>query len=128
MNYLITPDGTGREDAMGKRPKTAIVQLKLRMREPLRAHLEKAAKARGVSLNNEAVDRLERSVERLGLLEEILTLVYGPKLGKLLAAAHVHGNILTLPSQADKDRIISGVMIRVHELIDPIPVKGEKKS
>ena len=45
------------------RPKTAIVGIKLRMREPLRKKLEVAAKARGVSLNAEAVARLERTFE-----------------------------------------------------------------
>ena len=43
------------------RSRDAVVQLKARMREPLRARLEVAAKWRGVSLNAELVDRLERS-------------------------------------------------------------------
>jgi hypothetical protein len=43
------------------RSRGAVVQLKARMREPLRARLEAAAKRRRVSLNAELVDRLERS-------------------------------------------------------------------
>ncbi len=43
------------------RNKKAIVDLRVRMREPLRASIAKAAKDRGVSLNKEAVSRLEAS-------------------------------------------------------------------
>jgi len=41
--------------------KTATIQLKVRMKEPLRAAIARAAKARGVSLNAEVVSRLEQS-------------------------------------------------------------------
>lgn len=47
---------------MAPRKKTAIVQLKVRMKEPLRAKIEKAAKSKGVSINSEIVDRLEQSI------------------------------------------------------------------
>lgn len=43
------------------RAKSATVDLKVRMKEPLRAKIEAAARARGVSLNAEAVDRLKWS-------------------------------------------------------------------
>ncbi len=43
------------------RPKSATIDLKVRMKEPLRARIEKAAKDRGVSLNAEIVDRVEKS-------------------------------------------------------------------
>ncbi len=43
------------------RKKTAIAQVGLRLREPLRAKVAKAAKARGVSMNQELVDRIEGS-------------------------------------------------------------------
>lgn len=46
---------------MDEREKSATVDLKVRMKEPLRARIEAAAKERGVSMNAEAVDRLERS-------------------------------------------------------------------
>jgi hypothetical protein len=46
---------------MVKRPQTAIVGLKVRMREPLRKLLEVAAKKRGVSLNAELVHRVNQS-------------------------------------------------------------------
>ncbi len=42
-----------------KRPRSATVDLKVRMKEPLRARLEKAAKADGISLNAAAVRMIE---------------------------------------------------------------------
>ena len=48
---------------MAQRKKTATVQLKVRMKEPLRGQLEKAAKDRGVSLNAEIGKRLEQSFD-----------------------------------------------------------------
>jgi len=62
---------------MKKRSKTDTVHVSTRMREPLRAKLEAAAKARGVSLNAELVDRLERSFERDEFAQEIVRLVRG---------------------------------------------------
>ena len=46
---------------MAQRKKTATVQLKVRMKEALRARIEKAAKAGSVSMNADIVARLERS-------------------------------------------------------------------
>ncbi len=46
---------------MAKRDKKAKVDLKLRMKEPLRASIEAAAAERGFSMNAEMVDRLESS-------------------------------------------------------------------
>ncbi|HLG87047.1 MAG TPA: Arc family DNA-binding protein [Alphaproteobacteria bacterium] len=46
---------------MVTRDPSAPVQLKLRMRERLRAQIDQAAKAKGVSLNAEIVDRLQSS-------------------------------------------------------------------
>ena len=49
---------------MPPRKQNTTVDLKVRMKEPLRAKVEKAAKRRGVSMNAEAVDRLERSFDK----------------------------------------------------------------
>jgi hypothetical protein len=46
---------------MAKRSKTATADLGLRVKETLRSQIERAAKANGVSMNAEIVDRLERS-------------------------------------------------------------------
>ena len=46
---------------MNPRPKTALAGMKIRLREPLRARLESAAKRSGTSLNKELVARLEQS-------------------------------------------------------------------
>jgi len=69
---------------MAKRKKTAHVDLRMRMQEPLRASIEKAAKKRGVSMNAEAVDRLERSFQIQSLLYEALDLAYGKTLAGIL--------------------------------------------
>ena len=45
---------------MADRDQATTVQLKVRMKEPLRADLEEAAQRRGVSMNAEIVRRLER--------------------------------------------------------------------
>lgn len=69
---------------MAKRDQTALVQLKVRMREPLRARMEQDAKRRGVSINAEIVDRLERSLDRADLLPEVMSLNYGEELAGVL--------------------------------------------
>ena len=46
---------------MNPRPKTALAGMKIRLREPLRARLESAAKRNGVSLNKELTARVEQS-------------------------------------------------------------------
>jgi hypothetical protein len=48
---------------MSQRSQSAYAHLKVRMKEPLRAVLEQAARERGVSMNAEIVARLERSFE-----------------------------------------------------------------
>jgi hypothetical protein len=48
---------------MASRDKSELVQVSFRTREPLRAALESAAKARGVSMNTEMNERLMRSFE-----------------------------------------------------------------
>ncbi|SJM33126.1 hypothetical protein [Mesorhizobium delmotii] len=48
---------------MAKRGDSPTADLKVRMKEPLRAKIEAAAAAKGVSMNAEAVDRLDRSFD-----------------------------------------------------------------
>lgn len=47
---------------MVQRKKSATVDVGLRVKEPMRAALDRSAKKRGISLNAEIVDRLERSL------------------------------------------------------------------
>ena len=49
------------------------VQLKLRMREPVRAAIEKAAKLRGVSMNTEINARLDQSFEHETIVDRVLS-------------------------------------------------------
>ena len=65
----------------------AIVQLKARMREPLRARLEAAAKRRGVSLNAELVDRVERSFAKDDAFGGLVI----ANMARLMAAAFLQG-------------------------------------
>ncbi len=65
---------------MARRKKSATVQLKVRIKEELRARLEKAAKARDVSMNAEIGERLGKSFEyenRLGgpLVADLVELI-----------------------------------------------------
>ena len=72
---------------MARRKSTAVAQVGLRIREPLRAGLETAAKNRGVSLNSEMAERLARTLaedETYG----------GPEIhtmARLMAAAFLQG-------------------------------------
>ncbi len=49
---------------MVRRSKAATVDLRLRLKEPLRAAIERAARENGVSMNSEMVRHLERSIHR----------------------------------------------------------------
>ena len=67
-----------REIKFARKP-TAIVGLKVRLREPLRKKLEMAAKKKGVSLNAELVARLEESFLGDGLLERMAPIFAGTR-------------------------------------------------
>ncbi|MCZ6666654.1 MAG: Arc family DNA-binding protein [Gammaproteobacteria bacterium] len=99
---------------MARRKPTAMIQLKVRMRETLRARLAGAADKREHSLNAEAVERLQQSFnieDRLGgvgMVELIETIAHVMKLtgeqagffatGKLAN----HGKWTTLPYAFDQ--------------------------
>ena len=69
---------------MAAREKTETVDLKVRMKEGLRAQVEAAAQDHGVSLNAEAVARLEQSFRDQRLMVDAMQLVYGPQLADLV--------------------------------------------
>ena len=79
---------------MAARKPTAIVGLKVRLREPLRKKLELAAAKRGVSLNAELVARLEESFLGEGLLERMdkVTAQLDKRIAKLEDAAWYAGS------------------------------------
>ena len=60
-----------------RRKQSATVDIKIRMKEPLRAEVERAAKQRDVSMNAEMVDRLEQSFHSAGALNDALDMAYG---------------------------------------------------
>jgi len=95
---------------MARRGKAAIVDIKIRMREPLRAKVEAAAKENSVSMNAEMVSRLERTFQRQDtadrFLRDFMEISYGPKLGAMLEAightldaVGIHANIATTNEQ-----------------------------
>jgi hypothetical protein len=94
-----------------KRAAKAMVDIKIRMREPLRAEIERAAKRRGISMNAEMNERLSASYERGRVLDEALNFAYGEDgagllrlLGEVVRAApgacglYSYGNWLDDPS------------------------------
>jgi hypothetical protein len=107
---------------MVRRKPTDQVQLKLRFDERLRRKMEDAAARNDRSLNSEIIARLEQSMMRLGMTAEILSLVYGPKVGGLLAAAHVHGKILFLRPEV-KEHIRKTAAAKIDEILKAIPEK-----
>jgi Arc-like DNA binding domain len=56
---------------MPKRDEDASAQVKVRLKEPLRAALEEAARKRGISMNAEVISRLERSFEQDQRLQDV---------------------------------------------------------
>jgi hypothetical protein len=63
--------------SMAQRKQSATVDLKVRMKEPLRAALEAEARKKGHSLNAEAVDRLKNSFrsENQNLLSAVMSTI-----------------------------------------------------
>ena len=57
---------------MVKREKTQVVQFKLRIRESLRAKLEKSARQSGISINSEMERRLEASYDPMIRRDEFM--------------------------------------------------------
>jgi hypothetical protein len=79
---------------MAARKQTAIVGLKVRLREPLRKKLEVAAKKKGVSLNAELVSRLEESFlgeELTDRMDKILA-EFDKRIGQLDDLVYVAGS------------------------------------
>ena len=71
---------------MAVRERTATVDLKVRLKESLRAQIEAAAREHGVSLNSETAARLERSFQDEELLPQLLEIAYGREVAGLLLA------------------------------------------
>ena len=62
MLRRVTAPNTSQRLNMPRKKKLGFTQFKLRISDELRRALEKVAAARGVSLNHEAVERLEASL------------------------------------------------------------------
>jgi Arc-like DNA binding domain len=95
---------------MVKRAQTAIVGLKVRLREPLRKKLEVAAKKKGVSLNAELIARLEESFLGEGLTERMDQIFAAfdkriAQLDDLVALASMREDDLTTAIRRSEDKI-----------------------
>ncbi len=94
---------------MARRAKSDTVQLKTRMKEPLRAKLEAAAEENGISLNAEMVQRLERSFakekSRAAISEEAVDGFYASfgKLETFLVARLLANAIQTIEAVTGKN-------------------------
>ena len=76
---------------MSKRTRAATVDIGLRVKEPMRARIERSAKDRGVSMNAEINDRLETTFTKEELFDRFFG---GPeirRMANLWAAAFGHG-------------------------------------
>jgi hypothetical protein len=71
---------------MAERDKTATVNLKVRMKEPLRAQIEASATGRRISMNAEVIGRIENSFRDEASMKQALELAYGPRTTVLLLA------------------------------------------
>src|SRR5437763_528741 len=67
------------------RETSAAVDIKIRMKEPLRADIERAATEKGISMNAEMVERLSRSFEQERMLDQASEWAYGRRLFALLS-------------------------------------------
>jgi Arc-like DNA binding domain len=95
---------------MAARKQTAIVGLKVRLREPLRKKLELAAKKKGVSLNAELVTRLEESFLGESLTERMDQILAGfdkriAELDDLIALASSREDDLTTAIRRAEDKL-----------------------
>jgi hypothetical protein len=110
---------------MAARKQSATIDLKVRMKEPLRAKLAKAAAKRGVSMNTEAVDRLEYTFVEADMWGGATTL----NLARLWAAKFVQageraGRAKNLPPDAwvdDRDCFLAGLEEATKVLSDAAP-------
>lgn len=117
---------------MKKRAKTDTVHISTRLREPLRAKLEAAAKRNGVSLNAEMAARLDRSFERAELLREVHVTAYGeiianalPKIGDGLRTA-LSANEMHSAGKIDKRTRDSIVSVGLKQATDAFTTAREK--
>src|SRR5690348_12582931 len=66
------------------RTDASTAEIKIRMKEPLRAQIERAAEIRGVSMNAEMIARLEHSYRTDESLGAALVFAYGKETAALL--------------------------------------------
>jgi hypothetical protein len=98
-----------------------LTPIMTRIPEGLRKNLEAEAKKSGRSMNAEIINRLSRSFERQGLLDEVLRLAYGDEWAAFLVSAHKHG-VLSIDAQGREH-----MRKAINNFIDDLPSKKGKK-
>jgi hypothetical protein len=100
---------------MPTRDEAATTQVKIRIKEPLRAAIEADAEARGVTMNAVINDRLERSFRadaRLSDLRETLALALGADVaGLTLAIGLATRDVVKWPALGPKPSLLSNAFI-----------------
>lgn len=89
---------------MSKRAKTAVADFTLRLREPMRARIERSAKARSASMNGEIVARLEATFSKEELFDKFFG---GPEMRQMAtmwAASFAHSLQLSAGRKFDSQK------------------------
>jgi Arc-like DNA binding domain len=116
---------------MSKRIKAATVDVGLRVKEPMRARIERSAKGRGVSMNAEINARLEATFTKEELFDRFFG---GPEMRQMAnhwAAAFAHGAGQYSGGQFDSqkdtdpstDNYRAGALAVVHALMVGMPAE-----
>jgi hypothetical protein len=108
---------------MPRKPR-AIAQLKLRIREDLRAKLEKAAKKRAVSLNFEMTSRLSDSLDReslftLGQVAQDIAINWA-RFGNALHNAELFDQLITVTTALLETKCADAVVDEAKALLSVI--------
>ena len=103
-----------------------------RVHESLHRQIKQAAKQSGRSMSEELAALAAESLQRPRLIEEVMVLLYGPDVGKLLASGLVNAPGLVQFAPGDKERArakaLALVCAKVNEIFDSIPEKPGVQS
>jgi hypothetical protein len=88
------------------RDATAMADIKIRMREPLRADIERAARDKGISMNAEMLERLGRAALGQSLLRQSWEIAYGGSVNAEILA--IVGEMIVAADQAARMRKTAG--------------------
>ncbi len=126
-----------------KKPAGERVMLGLRVTPELKRQLDEAARGSGRSQSQEAEFRLERSFQTAGLLEEALSLAYGPLLAGILVHVgdemQAHGWVWSINNERNPERrhwldhpdgyrVATLAALRVFDAVAPVGDRQDDKA